>query len=261
MEDTGFAITPTTRPKGAARRDDEGPAPTSSTTASSATDADAFARAVEALLYLAVSLPAAAVLRRLARVAPTDWHLVADAREVCGAWLGAALPHATVWAQVDPTTLPALGMVALNEGAAVAQLAHDRPWEAHATDVGALEAAARAARAGGHAEVRVCLDGPDGPRGLTVSAELLGHVAEALAALGAPPRSVWAYLLDDDEGDRALVLDGGAWLAVVGGGHARPLVTGRAAAPWPLALAEVVSTIDARSVGGRRVPLLSKGAH
>ena len=257
MEDSGFAITPTTR-----RRDDEGPAASSSTTASNATDADAFARAVEALLYLAVSLPAAAVLRRLARVAPTDWHLVADAREVCGTWLGAALPHATVWAQVDAATLPALGMVALNEGPAVAQLAHDRPWEAHATDVGALEAAARAARAGGHAEVRVSLAGPDGARGLTVSAELLGHVAEAVAALGAPPRSVWAYLLDDDDdGDRALVLDGGAWLAVVGGGHARPLVTGRAAAPWPLALTEVVSTIDARSVGGRRVPLLSMEVH
>ena len=262
MDDTGRAMA---RPLLPSRLTDGGPDPATSTTGPApADDAAAFARAVEALLLLAVSLPAYAVLRRAAR-GPADWHLVSDAREVGGAWLGISIPHAHVWAQVDPSRLPSLGMVALNDDAALAELAHDRPWEAHAVALGALSAAVRRAVEARRGEVRVSLCGPDGAQAIDVSVALLGHVVEALEALGEPPRPVWAYLLDDegDEGGgrRRLVLDGGSWLALVDDGHTRPLLTGRAAEPWPLALAEVVSTSDARSVGGRGVPLLSMEVH
>lgn len=260
MDDTGRAMA---RPLLPSRLTDGGPDPATSTTGPApADDAAAVARAVEALLLLAVSLPAYAVLRRAAR-GPADWHLVSDAREVGGAWLGVAIPHAHLWAQVDPSRLPSLGMVALNDDAALAELAHDRPWEAHAVTLGALSAAVRHAAGARRGEVRVSLRGPDGARAIDVSVALLGHVVEALEALGEPRRPVWAYLLDDDgdDGRRRLVLDGGSWLAFVDDGHTRPLLTGRAAEPWPLALAEVVSTIDAGSVGGRSVPLLSMEVH
>lgn len=247
------------------RRDDDAPAaPSAATPAAPADDAAALARAVEALLLLAVTLPAYAVLRRLAR-APADWHLVSDAAEVCGTWLGVGIPHATVWAPVDASRLPSLGMVAINAPEALAELAHDRPWEAHAVTLRALAAAARAASEARRGEVRVTLGGPDGARAITLSTALLCHVVEALEALGEPRRPVWAYLLDDDGDDgggrRRLVLDGAGWLALLDDGHTRPLLTGRAAVPWHLELREVVSTIDPAHVGGRRVPLLSLEAH
>lgn len=230
---------------------------------------DQVATALLALYRLALTLSAAAVLRRLSLAARSgDWHLVSSPEQVAGVWLGLLVPHVALWAQLSPLSLPSLGMCAVNDPAVVAGLAHDRPWEAHATTLRALREALAGARDERRLQVRVTLARPVGAgdevppsRAITVAAVWLGHVLDALEALGDPPRPVWAYLREDDDEHRLLVLDGGAWLAELDEDGPPPLLTGRAAAPWPLALEEVVSTIDARSVGGCRVSFVSLEVH
>ncbi len=268
MDDTGAAMARPTL-NAPARRDDAPAASAGPATPAAASPIDAVARAVLALCRLALTLSAADVLRRLSLVGgAADWHLVASPADVAGTWLGLFAPKLAVWAQVDAGSLPVLGMCAVNDPATVAALAHERPWEAHAASLAALREALTAARAEGRMQVRVTLLRPesapeDAPPTLAivVSAERLGILLDALEALGDPPRPVWCYLRRGDEDARdgvtVLVLDGGAWLAEIDEDPGRSPLVGRAAAPWPLRLDRVVSTIDPRHVGGWLVPALA----
>ncbi len=261
MDDTGRAMA---RPLLPSRFADGGPDSATSMTASAPdAAAAAFARAVEALLLLALTIPAAASLRRLALATRSaDWHLVASPEHVAGTWLGVLAPRIAVWAQVSAAALPPLAMAAVNDARAVAALAHERPWDVHATTLAALRGALTEAQAAGRMQVRVTLARPvddDGAPTLTVtlSAASLGEVLDAVEPIGDPPRPVWAYAREDDDEQRLLVLDGAGWLAEIDEDDRRPPVVGRAASPWPLRLERVVSTLDARHVGGVLVPALA----
>ena len=143
-----------------------------------------------------------------ARAQAADWHLVSDAREVGGAWLGGSIPTHTSGRRSTPR-LPSLGMVALNDDAALAELAHDRRGRAHAVALGApsprpCSARSRRAPRRGARLARRARRRPGDRRCRSRSSATSW---EALAALGEPPRPVWAYPLDD-EGDEAAAVAG-----------------------------------------------------
>lgn len=217
------------------------------------------------LLRLVALIDAAAVLQRVAAALRcSDWYLVSSAEHVAGAWLGLVADGATVWVQVDPTRLPSLlEDVALNDPKTVAWLSHERPWEAHATTLGALCAAAEGAWATRHVLLRVELASPDAdgaaPEAVMVPTLRLAGVLEPLQALGEPARPVWCYVRPGDDGAPLLVLDGATWLVELDA-HERGTLPPD---PEPAVhtLSTVVSTIDPRHVGGRTVPLLSAGVH
>lgn len=263
MEDTGRAMErPTPLPQLAAGPSTPAPTPRPWTHDEALAWLTAFAR-------LLAMLGATAALRRLALTTRSaDWHLVASPEHVAGTWLGVLAPRVAVWAEISAVALPSLGMVALNDPAALASLAHERPWEAHATTLKELREALDTARAEGRMQVRVTLARPADDEGapptlaITLSVLCLAHALAALETVGDPPRPVWAYLREDEDEDetRVLVLDGAAWLAELDEDDQRPLLVGRVAAPWALRLDRVVSTIDPRHVGGRLVPQLAMEA-